>query len=481
VNRLIHDRELLRAFVADRSERAFQTLVQRHVNLVYGVALRHVRRAALAEDVTQAVFIVLSRKARALMKVDTLGGWLVRVTRCAAIDAMRQESTRGRHEKLAAASRVKSAHGVSAVDQQISAAVDEALARLASGDREALVLRFYESATFQEIGLALGISEEAARKRTTRALNRLKQLLEHRRGIAAAAVIGALTTMQTNVLAAPAGLAANVAAQAAGSAGIKGSSLFVANGVMKMFTAQAVKLAAAVTSSVAAAAIVGGGVAWVQHSNDAPRVTPVPVMVAEQVSVGDAAPAEAPILPQNYAHATSPRRYPVGSNGGSPVHVGDQFAPAAGTIRVVRGVPGAAGFGAGVAAGAEGEGDTIFWTESLDVEPMMADLPEGTFVGAMAVYVDATGHSDEPADQVRVYHFNMPTEELAGGGIMTFGFDMLAKGVVVMEEGEEMFTRPIPVDENGLPMVGPIPGAPAAGFFRMRLDAESESVDEVDE
>src|SRR6478736_5956506 len=95
------DSDLLCQYVGG-SQTALAELVKRHLNLVYGAALRQVRDPGLAEDVAQQVFIVLSRKAPRLTGHRVLAAWLYNVTRYLALDALKMRDRRRRHEREAA-------------------------------------------------------------------------------------------------------------------------------------------------------------------------------------------------------------------------------------------------------------------------------------------------------------------------------------------------------------------------------------------
>jgi RNA polymerase sigma factor (sigma-70 family) len=128
------DSHALAEFAKTRSSDAFTVLVERYIDLIYSAARRMTRDAHLAEDVTQAVFIVLARRAK---KIDPkyLAGWLVNTTRLASRDALRSRNRRHKHEAEAAQMRSEIQSGNDATVEQMSPLLDDALARLSELDR----------------------------------------------------------------------------------------------------------------------------------------------------------------------------------------------------------------------------------------------------------------------------------------------------------------------------------------------------------
>lgn len=216
------DLQLLERYARQGSEEAFGQLVARHLNLVYSAALRQVGgEASLAQDVAQLVFTNLARKAVALCtqacsqvsaepdgaREFLLAGWLHRDTRFTALELLRKESRRRRREQEAVAMQLLDAEDPPADWTQIRSLLDETLDGMPAVDRNALLLRFFERRSFNEIGAAMGVSEDAARKRVSRSLDLLRELLEQRGVTATCATLAGLLMAQT-VQAAPAGLAA---------------------------------------------------------------------------------------------------------------------------------------------------------------------------------------------------------------------------------------------------------------------------------
>lgn len=168
-------RELLREYARGRSEEAFAELVRRQGPVVYGSALRILRNPALAEDVTQKVFIALASNAGRLQERESIRGWLHKTTHNFAVMAVRTEERRRAREKGAAAADAPEEND--ARPEPLAGALDEALAGLSEADREVLLLRYFEGKSGREAAEAVGVSEEALHKRASRALERLREKL----------------------------------------------------------------------------------------------------------------------------------------------------------------------------------------------------------------------------------------------------------------------------------------------------------------
>lgn len=173
---LMTDSKLLAEFVHGDSSQAFAGLVRRYVDLVYGTAKRMVGDAHQAEDVTQAAFVVLIKKAK-MIDPSTLPGWLVNTTRLCAREAMRSRIRRQTHERRAAGMRGKTEDSQdSSTVAELTPFLDDALSQLNASDRSAVVMRFLQGLTFAEVGRAMGSTEEAARKRVERAVDKLRAI-----------------------------------------------------------------------------------------------------------------------------------------------------------------------------------------------------------------------------------------------------------------------------------------------------------------
>ncbi len=209
------DADLLRRYVHDRDEPAFTELVERHLGLVYSVALRRVGGDThLAEDVTQRVFSVLARKAPALTGRTTLSGWLYTSAHLTSAAVVRGERRRKGHETEAHLMQTILSSSEPAADwTRLQPVIDDVMVALKEEDREAIALRFFEKRSFAEVGMALRVTEEAARKRVDRALEKLRALLAQR-GITSATAALASALPAFAAIDSPAGLGGKVACQA---------------------------------------------------------------------------------------------------------------------------------------------------------------------------------------------------------------------------------------------------------------------------
>jgi len=396
------DTELLREYVATASQAAFGELVARHIDLVYAAARRQTRDAALAEDVTQAVFIVLARKAAKVHDGAALPAWLITTARYAASNARSAAIRRRSHEQRAAAMRNESSDvpgvatesQVGGDDDSVSPLLDDALARLGRNDRSAVAMRFLQGKSLREVAQTMGISEQAAQKRVTRAVGRLRDSFA-RRGITleSAELVGNLARQHAQV--APPVLAALVATKAlstaaAGAAGASTAGAAIAKAATDAMAWAQVKL---VSSACAAALVVAAGATG--------------ATVAMQHRAAAAAPqqpAAAPVQAVSFT-PTKPRPATAPSFLGATLHAEDIWMPyvpsmAAGTevlkLRNAQFAPG---------------GDGPVYTTQLDATVQRGDEP------AMAVHSDAA-----PPRQASRFYLTIPAAPYHGKRIRLSGY-----------------------------------------------------------
>ncbi len=208
------DPQLLRTYAESRSEAAFAELVRRHVDFVYSAALRMVCDSHLAEDVTQGVFVAFAKNAPQLTNRLVLSGWLHRTTQNIAAQTVRTIERRRAREQEAVAMNELLSTEPDTVWEHIAPQLDEALGELNEGDRDALLLRYFERKSAREMAQTLDTSEDAAQKRVSRAVERLREFFA-KRGITVGASGLAVVITANAVQAAPAGLAATIATAAA--------------------------------------------------------------------------------------------------------------------------------------------------------------------------------------------------------------------------------------------------------------------------
>ena len=260
----LDDMTLVRQYAASRSEAAFAALVQRHIHQVHSAAMRQANNAHLAEEITQAVFIILARKAMALGPNTILSAWLYRTTHFAAKDALRAKRRRYVREQEACMQSTmdKSQENIW---EQLAPLLDMGMNQLGETDRAVLVLKFFQNKSAREIADELRIKEDAAQKRIARAVEKLRAYFL-KRGVSStpATIAGMISTH--SIQAAPAALIKTTTVVAlANGAKASTSTLTLTKGALKVMAWTKAK-----TTIVAAAAgillMAGTGTVVVNHS-----------------------------------------------------------------------------------------------------------------------------------------------------------------------------------------------------------------------
>src|SRR5437667_11992604 len=217
------DQMLIRAYVRRRCEQSFAELVRRHVNLVHSTALRIVRAAALAEEVTQGAFLALAQHSVRLQGRSSLTGWLYETTRNLSINTVRSEERRRQRECEAATMKTLIVDEPQETWHQLAPHLDEAITLLKRGEREVILWRYFEHKTAEQIGVRLGLGPDAAQKRLARAMDHLRTIFAKRGLTISAASLAAILSAEA-VKAAPAGLAVAAIAAANGLASLTTTS-----------------------------------------------------------------------------------------------------------------------------------------------------------------------------------------------------------------------------------------------------------------
>ena len=175
------DAFLLRRFVRDKSQAAFTALVRRYGGLVHATCLREVDDPHLAEDATQVVFLLLARKAPSLLRLDSLAGWLFRASRFSARNALRNERRRRTHEQEVIADMTQRHLNGPPLPSwdHFEPVINAALASLRPHEQDVILLRYLEGASWRETAARLGLAEDAAQKRGTRAVDKMRRFVNH--------------------------------------------------------------------------------------------------------------------------------------------------------------------------------------------------------------------------------------------------------------------------------------------------------------
>jgi RNA polymerase sigma factor (sigma-70 family) len=293
---------LLRAYANQGSEAAFGELVSRYVDLVHSVAFRRVSGDMhLAEDIVQTVFADLARKAASLPSDVKLGGWLHRHTCFVASNFLRGEFRRRSREQETVAMDYSS-NSTNDDWEQLAPVLDEAIDQLAPVDRDAIILRYFEQCDLRAVGTVLGASEDAAQKRVSRALDKLRTLLVER-GVTLSLAALASALAGQGVFAGPVGLEARASRSALSA--VSGAGFLAA--LLKLIPSAGAKFAIVVAGVVTVIGILVFNSR--QATTDSPR--PAELANAEVLATMDRIAPGVAALPATPSEPTAPIQTPV--------------------------------------------------------------------------------------------------------------------------------------------------------------------------
>jgi RNA polymerase sigma factor (sigma-70 family) len=271
-----NDAELLREYVQSGSREALGEIAQRYTDLVYSAAKRYTRDAHLAEDVAQAVFILLSQRAAKISEPGRLVGWLYQTTYFVAVNALKIQRRRRVHERAFAA-QGKTMISDPEPDRwtEIAPVIDRAMAQLDGSSRDMLLMRYFQEKSVQEVATAMGLSVDAAQKRLSRALEKLRGKLG-KQGVAVGASAAGTLLLEQSVEAAPVSLHHSILATAGSGSAPSSLADQIVRHVNWWRRMWMLGIGAAITGAVTSAIFL----LWMAQLS-APPVTPPPNQVAQ--------------------------------------------------------------------------------------------------------------------------------------------------------------------------------------------------------
>lgn len=253
----MRDNALLIQYTQNGSEAAFSQLLARHLPLVYRTCRRELGSESLAEDAAQVVFLLLARKAGSLRAGPSLAGWLYQTAVFVAKDVRKQEARRKRREEAVMQEAVHAQTAPASEGDTIEPLLNAALSALKPADRDAVLLRFLEGHTLAETGALLGVTEDAARMRCARALEKLRRYLtSHGAGVTGLALTAFMTAEAAHPVPAHAAEAITQGTLQAASGTLSPNVLLLSKGVSHTMKIVKIKYAALAASLLLAGASV---------------------------------------------------------------------------------------------------------------------------------------------------------------------------------------------------------------------------------
>ncbi len=278
------DSSLLRRYVRHGSQAAFAELVRRYGGLVHATCLRELGDKPLAEDVTQVVFLLLARRAPSLLRVDSLAGWLFRAARFSARNALRQERRRKIHEQTVIADMTQAHLNGPPVPswEMLEPLLNAALASLRPHEQDVILIRYGEGASWRETAARLGLAEDAAQKRGTRAVDKMRRFV-NRQGLLLS--VATLTALLSEEAARAAPLPAAMVAQT--TAGLAGHPGLVSPNVASLYEGLLHAMKLTKIAALGGLALTGavGGTLWAQSARQLERKVAVTPGGSSQVTM----------------------------------------------------------------------------------------------------------------------------------------------------------------------------------------------------